>query len=44
MSWNLLSLDNIFIFRMRLTFYLYSDEKYQTLDGFVLQTGDRNIQ
>lgn len=29
---------------MRLTFYLYSDEKYQTLDGLVLQTGDRNIQ
>lgn len=29
---------------MRLTFYLYSDEKYQTLDGLVLQTGDGNIQ
>lgn len=29
---------------MRLTFYLYSDEKYQALDGLVLQTGDGNIQ
>lgn len=29
---------------MRFIFYLYSDEKYQTLDELVLRTGAQNIQ